>query len=160
VKNGKPFPLGSALSGTGANFSVYSSQATEVQLVLFDSGLDARADRILKLDASVNRTAHYWHIFVDGVRPGQRYGYRMDGPHNPEEGLRFNSDKLLLDPYGRHRPRGLGSCSLKPPREAGELLAQRSAVKSSLRSPQGNLPRHRSLLLEETWRPLPYVASS
>jgi isoamylase len=101
VKNGKPFPLGSALSGTGANFSVYSSQATEVQLVLFDSGLDARADRIFKLDASVNRTAHYWHIFADGVRPGQRYGYRMDGPHNPEEGLRFNSDKLLLDPYGR-----------------------------------------------------------
>jgi pullulanase/glycogen debranching enzyme len=61
VKNGKPFPLGSALSGTGANFSVYSSQATEVQLVLFDSELDAPADRIFKLDASVNRTAHYWH---------------------------------------------------------------------------------------------------
>jgi isoamylase len=83
------------------NFSVYSSQATEVQLVFFDSGLDAPADRIIKLDASVNRTAHYWHIFVDGVQPGQRYAYRINGPDNPEEGLRFNPDKLLLDPYGR-----------------------------------------------------------
>jgi len=101
VKNGKPYPLGSTLSGTGANFSVYSSQATEVQLVLFDNGLDAPADRIIKLDASVNRTAHYWHIFVDGVRSGQRYGYRMSGPQNPQVGLRFNPDKVLLDPYGR-----------------------------------------------------------
>jgi glycogen operon protein len=59
MKNGRPFPLGATLLGTGTNFSVYSSQATEVQLVLF-----ALADRVLKLDVSVNRTAHYWHIFV------------------------------------------------------------------------------------------------
>jgi isoamylase len=101
MKNGIPFPLGATLSGDGVNFSVYSSHATEVQLILFCGERDAPADRILVLDALLNRTAHYWHIHVDGIRSGQRYAYRVNGPFKPEEGLRFNSDKLLLDPYGR-----------------------------------------------------------
>jgi isoamylase len=101
MKNGRPFPLGATLSRDGANFSVYSSHVTEVQLVLFGNERDAPADRILVLDALLNRTAHYWHIHVEGIRPGRRYGYRVSGPFKPEEGLRFNPDKLLLDLYGR-----------------------------------------------------------
>jgi len=101
MKNGRPFPLGATLSRDGANFSVYSSQATEVQLILFGNECDAPTDRVLVLDPLLNQTAHYWHIYVEGIQPGQRYGYRMSGPFKPEEGLRFNPDKLLLDPYGR-----------------------------------------------------------
>ena len=101
TKNGRPFPLEATLSGDGANFSVYSSHATEVQLILFGNECDAPADRILVLDRLLNRTAHYWHIHVDGIRPGQRYRYRVSGPFKPEEGLRFDPDNLLLDPYGR-----------------------------------------------------------
>ena len=101
MKSGTPFPFGSSLSSTGANFSVYSSHATEVELLLFDGQLDAPADRILALDPSTNRTAHYWHIHVDGVPPGQRYGFRVNGPLDPFQGLFFSPEKLLLDPYGR-----------------------------------------------------------
>jgi isoamylase len=73
MKNGRPYPLGATLSDTGANFCVYSSHATGVQLMLFSGELDAPADRVLLLDASVNRTAHYWHPYVDGIQSGQGY---------------------------------------------------------------------------------------
>jgi glycogen operon protein len=93
--------LGATVTPQGTNFSVFSAHATEVQLLLFDDGLDAPASRIIDLDISENRTAHYWHICIKDIKPGQRYGYRMNGPFQPENGHRFNSEKLLLDPYGR-----------------------------------------------------------
>jgi len=101
MKSGRAFPLGATVTPQGTNFSVFSAHATEVQLLLFDGTLDAPASRIIDLDISVNRTAHYWHICVEDIKPGQRYGYRMNGPFQPENGHRFNSQKLLLDPYGR-----------------------------------------------------------
>ena len=57
--------------------------------------------RVIELDARTHRTYHYWHVFVPGIGPGQIYAYRADGPFDPTHGLRFDPDKVLLDPYGR-----------------------------------------------------------
>ena len=56
---------------------------------------------MVRIDPATNRTYHYWHVFVPGVRPGQIYGYRVEGPSAPASGLRFDPAKVLLDPYGR-----------------------------------------------------------
>jgi glycogen operon protein len=56
---------------------------------------------VIRIDPSTNRTYHYWHVFVPGVRTGQIYGYRVDGPYDPPSGMRFDPAKVLLDPYGR-----------------------------------------------------------
>src|SRR5262249_19739297 len=85
----------------GVNFSLYSRTATSVELLLFDREDDPRPSRMIPVDPVANRTYHYWHVFVPGVRPGQIYGYRVGGPALPERGLRFDFNKVLLDPYGR-----------------------------------------------------------
>jgi glycogen operon protein len=99
--NGRSFPLGATLVGGGVNFSVYSRHATAVQLLLFDQIDDARPSRTIDLDRHVQLTYHYWHVFVPGMVAGQLYAYRVDGPSAPEQGLRFDRGKVLLDPYGR-----------------------------------------------------------
>lgn len=98
---GTPHPLGASLRGGGANFSLFCRPASEVELLLFDRVDDARPSRAIKLDAASHRTYHYWHAFVPGVTAGQIYGYRVNGPFEPKSGLRFDSTKVLLDPYGR-----------------------------------------------------------
>ena len=98
---GSSSPLGATPSPNGVNFSVFSRHATQVQLLLFDRVDDARAARVVCLDPSANRTYHYWHVFVPNVRPGQLYGYRVEGPFDPPSGMRFDPAKVLLDPYGR-----------------------------------------------------------
>src|SRR5262249_18792928 len=85
----------------GANFSVFSKHGAAVQLVLFDHLDDAGPSQVIDLDPLHNRTYHYWHAFVPGVSAGQLYGYRVNGPLDPANGLRFDPDKLLLDPYGK-----------------------------------------------------------
>jgi len=85
----------------GVNFSVYSRSATAVELVFFDHEGDAQPSRSFPIDPSANRTDHYWHVCVRGVKPGQIYGYRVTGPYEPAAGMRFDSQKVLLDPYGR-----------------------------------------------------------
>src|SRR5262249_44912785 len=67
----------------------------------FDREDDATPSRVVPIDPATNRTYHYWHVFVPGVRPGQLYGYRVQGPSAPASGLRFDPAKVLLDPYGR-----------------------------------------------------------
>jgi isoamylase len=94
-------PLGATVSAGGVNFSVFSRHATAVEIVFFDRVEDARPARVVRLDPVANRTYHYWHGFVPGVRPGQLYGYRVAGPGEPARGLRFDPTKVLLDPYGR-----------------------------------------------------------
>ena len=81
--NGRSAPLGATVYPGGVNFSVYSREATGVELLLFDRGEDERATRVIRLDPAANRTYHYWHVFVAGVRPGQMYGYRVHGPWDP-----------------------------------------------------------------------------
>jgi len=97
---GRSHPLGATQVAGGVNFSIYSRDASGVDLLFFDreDGLPAR---IIPIDPVANRTYHYWHVFVPGVAPGQLYGFRAHGPFDPESGLRFNPTKLLLDPYGR-----------------------------------------------------------
>jgi glycogen operon protein len=92
---GQPFPLGATWDGQGTNFSLFSEHATMVELCLFD---EKNHERRIKL---AYRTAHNWHGYLYGVGPGTRYGYRVHGPFEPEEGKRFNPSKLLLDPYAK-----------------------------------------------------------
>jgi glycogen operon protein len=98
---GQSFPLGATVAETGTNFSLFSRTATGVELLLFDRPDDARPARVIPLDPSTNRTYHYWHVFVPGLVHGQLYAYRVDGPFEPQLGLRFDRAKVLLDPYGR-----------------------------------------------------------
>jgi glycogen operon protein len=98
---GRSAPLGATVRDGGVNFSVYSRTATGMELLFFDREEGARPARVVRLDPAANRTYHYWHTFVPGVRPGQLYGYRVEGPSAPERGLHFDSAKVLLDPYGR-----------------------------------------------------------
>jgi isoamylase len=97
---GRSAPLGASAGQGGVNFSLYSRDATQVDLLLFDSE-DAPPSRTIRLNPSANRTYHYWHLFVEGLQPGQLYGYRAHGPFDPSRGLRFDASKVLLDPYGR-----------------------------------------------------------
>src|SRR6266542_2356858 len=101
INEGRSSPLGVTLSPGGANFSVYSKHATGIELLLFDCVDDAQPARVIRIDPSTNRTYHYWHVFVPGVKAGQIYGYRVEGPFDPSSGMRFNPAKVLLDPYGR-----------------------------------------------------------
>jgi isoamylase len=98
--NGQSYPLGATVLAGGVNFSVYSRNASGMELLLFDQKDDARPSRVIPIDPAANRTYHYWHVFVPGLQPGQLYGYRAKGPSDPARGLRFDADKVLLDPYG------------------------------------------------------------
>jgi isoamylase len=97
---GTPDPLGATWSPDGVNVSVYAKRATGVDLLLFDGPEDPAPSVVLSLSPDTNRTGAYWHAQIDGVAPGQLYGYRVSGPWAPERGLRFNADSVLLDPYG------------------------------------------------------------
>jgi len=95
---GKAFPLGSTYDGKGVNFSIYSEHAEEVELCLFEN-LDSKTEFVkIKLK---EREHHIWHIYVADLKPGQLYGYRVNGPYDPADGKRFNPNKLLLDPYAK-----------------------------------------------------------
>ena len=94
---GKPYPLGATWDGAGVNFSLFSENATKVELCLFDGANGGRETRI-----PVTALTHQvWHCYLPEVRPGQLYGYRVHGPYEPEKGQRFNPAKLLLDPYAK-----------------------------------------------------------
>jgi isoamylase len=98
---GRSAPLGATLQRGGVHFSVYSRDASGVDLLLFDRADDPRPARVIPIDSAIGRTYHYWHVFVPGVKAGQLYGYRARGAFDPARGLRFDATKLLLDPYGR-----------------------------------------------------------
>jgi isoamylase len=98
---GRSAPLGATVSRDGVNFSLYSRDASDVELLIFDYEDDMRPSHVIRLNPSINRTFHYWHVFVPGLQTGQLYGYRVHGPFDPSKGLRFDPTKVLLDPYGR-----------------------------------------------------------
>jgi glycogen operon protein len=101
VSPGKSFPIGATVYPSGVNFSVFAKGNTAVELLLFDQADDSHPSRTITLDPVTNRSHHYWHVFVPGIEAGQIYGYRVDGFFAPERGLRFDPQKVLLDPYGR-----------------------------------------------------------
>ncbi len=92
---GRPYPQGATWDGTGVNFALYSESAERVELCLFlqRDSTDCETIEIKE------RTAHVWHCYLPNVQPGQLYGYRVHGPYDPNQGLRFNPSKLLIDPY-------------------------------------------------------------
>jgi glycogen operon protein len=92
---GSPFPLGAHWDGDGVNFAIWSTTATAVDVCLFDASGHETA---IALD---DKTFHVWHGYLPGLEPGQRYGFRVDGPYDPARGLFHNRAKLLLDPYAR-----------------------------------------------------------
>ena len=95
LQSGSDVPLGAHWDGSGTNFALYSANATKVELCLFDS----RGKREIERVEMPEFTHQVWHGYLPEVRPGQLYGYRVHGPYAPEEGHRFNPNKLLLDPY-------------------------------------------------------------
>ena len=98
---GSAFPIGATARPGGVNFSVYADKAEAVELLLFDGVDDPQPAQVFRLDPWQHRTYHYWHAFVPGLRAGQIYAYRAIGPNAPSRGLRYDADKVLLDPYGR-----------------------------------------------------------
>jgi isoamylase len=101
MNTARPFPIGATITDGGVNFSLFSRTAEGVELLFFDRENDARPARAVRLDPVADRTYHYWHTFVPGIRSGQLYGYRVHGPNDPGRGLLFDPAKVLLDPYGR-----------------------------------------------------------
>src|SRR5256885_1663478 len=95
---GFPYPLGATWIGNGVNFALFSEHATAVELCLFEDR-EATEENI-RIPVR-EHTDQVWHVFLPDVRPGQLYGFRVSGPYDPEHGLRFNSSKLLLDPYAK-----------------------------------------------------------
>src|ERR1700681_2344280 len=92
---GRAYPLGAMYDGAGTNFALFSEVAEAVDLCLFDDAGEESRVRVEEVDA------FSWHVYVPNIGPGQRYGYRVHGPYAPDEGVRCNPRKLLLDPYAR-----------------------------------------------------------
>ncbi len=99
TRPGSPAPLGASWDGEGTNFALYSEHATGVELCLVDHrpGRDREEVRI----PLRQKTDHIWHVYIEGVGPGQHYAYRVDGPWDPQQGQRFNKQTRLLDPWAR-----------------------------------------------------------
>jgi glycogen operon protein len=97
IDDGSPLPLGATFDGKGVNFALFSEHATRVELCLFEPSGKREVARI----TLPSRTEDVWHVYIEGITPGQLYGYRVHGPYEPQNGHRFNHHKLLLDPYAR-----------------------------------------------------------
>jgi len=98
TRPGSPYPLGATWDGSGVNFGLFSEHATKVEMCMFD-GPDG--NREMARIPMREQTDQVWHIYLPEARPGQRYGYRVEGPYDPTSGHRFNPAKLLLDPYAK-----------------------------------------------------------
>ena len=101
ITTGHPMPLGATVMSYGTNFAVYSRHASCVWLDLFDTEDALEPCAHIRLDSRRHRTGDVWHVFVEGIKHGQYYGWRMEGPYQPRLGHRFNVNKLLVDPYAR-----------------------------------------------------------
>jgi glycogen operon protein len=97
TQKGKSYPLGSIVDEKGVNFALFSANATKVELCLFD---DTGVNEISRFEI-LESNKDIWHIYLEGVKAGQKYGYRVYGPYEPEKGHRFNHNKLLIDPYAK-----------------------------------------------------------
>jgi len=98
VWSGRPYPRGATWDGQGVNFALFSENAERVDLCIYD----AKGRRELQRIELKERTDEVWHCYLPEARPGLTYGYRVSGPYKPEEGHRFNPNKLVLDPYAKN----------------------------------------------------------
>jgi len=142
VREGKSFPIGPSVYPEGINFSVFSKDAEAVELLLFDRADDPNPSRVIALDPGKNRTYHYWHALVPGLKPGQIYGYRVTGPNDPSKGYLYDPQRLIVDPYG---------CALSVPEGYRRLNAGQpvenmaSAMKSVVPDPRPTIGRGTNL---------------
>ena len=97
ISKGRYYPLGAAVGDGGVNFAIYSQYAQEMFLLLF-ANPDEEPSDIIRVE---NRTKYVWHAFVHGLKAGQLYAYKIKGDYNPGLGMRFNGNKLLIDPYAK-----------------------------------------------------------
>ena len=121
VHDGKSYPLGSVYDGKGVNFALFSKNAEKVELCLFDEFGVKEVGRI----AILSNDNNIWHIYIENLQPGQVYGYRVYGPYKPQEGKRFNPNKLLLDPYAK--------------KVVGKLIWHKALFGYDTDSPEGDL---------------------
>jgi len=129
VEQGSPHPLGAVPDFSGVNFSVFSQHATSVELLLFDKYDDAEPTQVIQLDSKINKTFHFWHIYVRGLKPGAHYAYRVDGSLDLHgSGHRFNKNKVLLDPYSRGNTNALWNRSAAVGSEDNMATSMRSIV--------------------------------
>lgn len=107
IQSGESFPLGATVTEKGVNFCLFTKNAEHVELLLFDEKDQLQPTHQIKLDPTLNKTFYYWHCFIPGLQSGQRYAYRIYGPNKPSQGLRFDGEKVLIDPYARAVEMGL-----------------------------------------------------
>ena len=98
VLPGKPYPLGATYDGEGVNFALFSENATGVKLCLFFN--PDNSNEYYEVDFQ-EVTDYVWHAYIPGINPGTQYGYRVFGRYQPKNGFRFNSQKMLIDPYAK-----------------------------------------------------------
>jgi isoamylase len=99
TRSGTPQPLGAHVRKGGVNFSVFSQHATGMQLLLFASEDALDPFQIVEMSSRSNKSFHFWHVFLEGAKPGLHYAFRVSGPDLNNEGQRFDSEKVLIDPY-------------------------------------------------------------
>ncbi|HYW80457.1 MAG TPA: glycogen debranching protein GlgX [Thermoguttaceae bacterium] len=126
IEKGRPHPLGATLDAGGVNFSIFSEHASSVELLLFANHGDVEPTRVIELNPVENKTFHFWHCYVPGVKAGSYYAYRVDGPHGPTLGNRFDPQKVLVDPYSRGISKALW--------QRGDACRPGSNLATSLRS--------------------------
>src|SRR5947208_3429226 len=142
---GRSYPLGVTLARGGANFSLYSRDASEIELLFFDREDDGRPSRVIHIDPVINRTYHYWHVFVPGVQTGQIYGFRVHGPFDPANGRRFDASKVLLDPYARAVvvPKNYSRTAARTEGDNASTAMKSAVVDSRAYDWEGDTPLHR-----------------
>ena len=125
TQKGSPLELGAVVLPDGVNFSIYSKDATKVVLCLFEKEDDKKPAQEIELDPAVNKTGNIWHIFLEGLKPGALYLYRVDGPYNPPKGQRFSFGKFLFDPYAKAFTKGSVFLSYRNNHKKGSMDASK-----------------------------------
>lgn len=147
VEPGAVHPLGAVADDQGVNFSLFSEHATAVELLLFSEHNDPEPLQAITLDPVTNRTFHFWHAYVKGVKPGMHYAYRLDGPQDVHEtGNRFNRNKVVIDPYARGITTALWSRAGACTPGDNVSTSMRSAIIDTLTFDwEGDRPLHRPM---------------
>jgi glycogen operon protein len=107
LEKGHPHPLGATVKENGTNFVLFSQHATAVELLLFNHHDNRYPTAVIVLDPTLNKTFHFWHVFVRSVGPGMHYAFRVDGPWDPSNGHRFDPEKVLIEPYAKGNNKSL-----------------------------------------------------
>ncbi len=143
-RRGQRFPPGATDTGRGVNFSIFSRNATRVELLLFHKADDGQPFQTFELDPDENRTFFFWHIFVAGAQPGLYYSWRVHGPHDEAHGLRFDGSRELLDPWAREVSTGLWDRRAAAAGDAGSSIRARIVPRDDY-DWEGDRPLNRSL---------------